>query len=138
MPSPYRHPDDRGDGDRVTAQSVQVRPGSYHDSVTLMRVGRALSGLDGVLAAQTAMATELNLELLTAQGFDVPETAGPNDLVVAVRAVDDAALDSALASLTSLPALLVIFRRPRGASASRYRAVRPRLPQHARLARPSR
>lgn len=86
----------------MTAQSVQVRPGSYHDSVTLMRVGRALSGLDGVLAAQTAMATELNLELLKAQGFDVPETAGPNDLVVAVRAVDDSALDSALSSLTSL------------------------------------
>jgi FdrA protein len=86
----------------VTAQSVQVRPGSYHDSVTLMRVGRALSGLDGVLAAQTAMATELNLELLKAQGFDVPASAGPNDLVVAVRAVDDASLSSALASLASL------------------------------------
>jgi FdrA protein len=81
---------------------VVVRRGAYHDSVTLMRVGRSLAALDGVVAAQSAMATELNRELLAEQGFEVPADAGPNDLVVAVRAVDSGALNRALDALPTL------------------------------------
>ena len=44
-------------------------------------------------AALVAMATELNLELLTGMGFDRHAPgAGPNDMVVAIEADDDAAL----------------------------------------------
>ena len=71
---------------------VEVRAGSYHDSVTLMQVTRAVAGVPGVLAAQVAMGTELNLDLLGGMGFAHPDGAGPNDLVVAVRAVDEGAL----------------------------------------------
>ena len=40
--------------------------------------------LDGVLAAQVAMATPLNVDVLAGMGFDVP-AASPNDMVVALR-----------------------------------------------------
>ncbi|HXA61452.1 MAG TPA: FdrA family protein [Streptosporangiaceae bacterium] len=85
-----------------TRQTVQLLPGAYYDSVTLMRIGRALAERDGVLAAQTAMATELNRELLTELGFPVPAEAGANDLVIAIRATGEAALTSARAALGAL------------------------------------
>jgi FdrA protein len=82
-----------------TRTSVEVRRGAYHDSVTLMQVSRAVSAVDGVQAAQVAMATELNLDLLRGMGFEPPEGAGPNDMVVAVRADDDEAVTRALGEL---------------------------------------
>ncbi len=85
-----------------TRQTVELLPGAYYDSVTLMRIGRALAERDGVLAAQTAMATELNRELLTELGFPVPAEAGANDLVIAIRATGEAALTSARAALGAL------------------------------------
>ena len=36
---------------------VELRPGAYADSVTLLQVSRAVQGAEGVLAAQVAMAT---------------------------------------------------------------------------------
>src|SRR2546430_11965910 len=54
---------------------------------------------DGVEAALIAMATELNLGLLAEMGFAAPPQAGPNDLLIAVRAKDDAALAGALAAV---------------------------------------
>ena len=71
---------------------VDLRRGAYHDSVTLLQVSRTVADVEGVEAAQVAMATELNVEVLTGMGFDVPEGAGPNDLVVAVRAADEDAV----------------------------------------------
>ncbi len=46
-----------------------------------------------------AMATPLNLELLASMGFTVGDDAAPNDLVVAVRAVDDATLAAAITDI---------------------------------------
>ncbi|MFC9976008.1 FdrA family protein [Spirillospora sp. NPDC127200] len=71
---------------------VEVRRGAYHDSVTLMRVSRALGGLAGVGEAMAAMATDLNLRTLADLGFAVPDDAGPADLVVVVRADGEHAL----------------------------------------------
>ncbi|MFA1542144.1 FdrA family protein [Actinomadura monticuli] len=65
---------------------VEVRRGGYHDSVTLMRVSRQLSERPGVTAAMVAMGTGLNREMLGRMGFAVPDEAGPDDLVVAIRA----------------------------------------------------
>ena len=78
---------------------VELRPGAYADSVTLLQVSRTVQGLDGVVAAQVAMATALNIEVLTGMGFDVPAEATTNDMVVALRLVDAAALAGALAGV---------------------------------------
>ena len=75
---------------------VEVRQGSYHDSVTLMQVSRDVTATEGVVSAQVAMGTELNLDLLRGMGFEPPGDAGPNDMVVAVRASDEDALAEAL------------------------------------------
>lgn len=78
---------------------VELRAGAYADSVTLLLVSRAVQGLDGVLAAQVAMATGLNVEVLTQMGFTVPDEATTNDLVVALRLTDAGVLDEALAGV---------------------------------------
>jgi FdrA protein len=84
---------------------VELRRGAYADSVALLQVSREVQGADGVLAAQVAMATGLNLEVLAQMGFDVPAEATANDMVVAVAVREEAdvpgavtAVDSALAA----------------------------------------
>ncbi|HEY6793911.1 MAG TPA: hypothetical protein VI248_04430, partial [Kineosporiaceae bacterium] len=88
-------------------ETVEVRSGAYHDSVTLMQVSRTVAGVPGVLAGQVAMGTDLNLEVLRGMGFTVPDGAGPADLIVAVRAVDAAAhaaaADAVAAALAPAP-----------------------------------
>ncbi|NMH93025.1 FdrA family protein [Pseudonocardia bannensis] len=73
-----------------------------------MRVSRRVGRLEGVGAALVAMASELNLELLAGMGFAPPRHAGINDLLVAIRAQDEDALQAALATtaeaLTARPA----------------------------------
>ncbi len=66
-------------------RSVQLRRGTYVDSVTLMQVSRRVAALDGVTSALVAMATELNLDLAAGMGFEVPPSS-PNELLVAVEA----------------------------------------------------
>jgi FdrA protein len=79
---------------------VIVRPGAYHDSVTLMLVSRRVGAEEGARDIAVGMATPLNLELLEAQGFNVADrdTLGPTDLVIAIRA-DEEAVDSVLAAV---------------------------------------
>src|SRR5258708_24208420 len=76
---------------------VVVRRNTYFDSVTLLQISSEIAGLNGVEDAALVMGTDLNLQLLRDSGLTTnePLTAGPNDLVVAVRAADDATLDSA-------------------------------------------
>jgi FdrA protein len=92
---------------RVT-DHVEVRSGAYYDSVSLMQVSRQVAGAPGVSAAQVAMATELNLDVIRGMGFDIPAQTHPNDLLVAIRGTDHdgvgagrAALDNALAALSA-------------------------------------
>ncbi|MGW5260628.1 FdrA family protein [Microbispora sp. NPDC004025] len=77
---------------------VEVRPGVYRDSVTLMRVSRVLTGQPGVTVAVVAMATELNTALARDLGFAVPP-ATPGDLLVALRASSPEELEDAAAEL---------------------------------------
>jgi FdrA protein len=77
---------------------VELRSGAYADSVTLLQVSRAVQAAPGVVAAQVAMATGLNLEVLEGMGFDVPASS-PNDMVVALRLDDDADVATALAAV---------------------------------------
>ena len=48
---------------------VELRSGAYADSVTLLQVSRTVQAADGVVTAQVAMATGLNLEVLEGMGF---------------------------------------------------------------------
>ena len=67
----------RGGSDVSDRTVVELRHGAYHDSVTLLQVSRTLAAVDGVHAAQVAMGTELNLDVLRTMGFDVPRAQGP-------------------------------------------------------------
>jgi len=81
-----------------------VRPGSYHDSVVLMRLQRSLAALPGVLDAGVVMATPANRELLAASGL-IPEeesAAGPHDLLIAVKAESEEAAGEALSRIDAL------------------------------------
>lgn len=78
---------------------VELRAGAYADSVTLLQVSRDVQQLDGVAAAQVAMATPLNVDVLAQMGFEVPDTATPNDMVVAVRLAEGGSLEEALAAV---------------------------------------
>jgi len=78
-------------------ESVLVHRGRYHDSAYLMRLSRELSARDGVQEAVVVMGTEMNRELLRGAGFHAPalDSAGPMDLVVALRASSPAAIEAA-------------------------------------------
>ena len=70
-----------------------VRRDTYRDSVELMRVAAEMEQLPGVTRAALLMATPANRGLLAEAGLLVAEAmaAGPNDLVIAVAAPDEAA-----------------------------------------------
>ncbi len=86
--------------------TARIFANSYRDSVELMQIAAAIEGRDGIERAGLVMATPANRDVLAAAGLltDAVDGAGPNDLVVAVAAVDDAtataALDDASARLT--------------------------------------
>jgi FdrA protein len=78
---------------------VELRGGAYADSVTLLQVSRRVQDLPGVVTAQVAMATPLNLEVLERMGFDIPAEATANHLVLAVRLADDDMLEDVRAEI---------------------------------------
>ncbi len=80
-------------------EHIAIRKGVYHDSVTLLRISQAAASAPGITAAQVAMATPLNIELAIGLGFTTPDGIGPNDLLVALRADDDAGIAAGLAAL---------------------------------------
>ncbi|MEW1839747.1 FdrA family protein [Nonomuraea angiospora] len=94
----------------MSAETVLVRKGAYVDSISLMRISRALTEMSGVEAAMVAMATELNLAVLRDLGFTVPQ-AGPGDLLIAVRARD------AGAAVEEADRQLATFHRAEGTTA---------------------
>jgi FdrA protein len=64
-----------------------------------MQVSRTVGALPGVTGVLVAMATPLNLELAANMGLAPDETASPEQLLIAVRAEDDAALAAAVAAV---------------------------------------
>jgi FdrA protein len=78
---------------------LEVRRGAYYDSVSLMQVSRHVASAPGVSAAQVAMATELNVDVIAGMGFSIPDVVQPNELLVAIRADHDDALAAGLAAL---------------------------------------
>src|SRR4051812_212433 len=55
-----------------------------------MQVSRDVGTTDGVRAVLVAMATPLNLELAASMGLAPAEDASPEQLLIAIRADDDA------------------------------------------------
>lgn len=88
----------------MAVTKVEIRSGAYYDSVVLMQLQRALADLPGVLDAGVLMGTPANKELLEQSGLLTPEaqTAEADDLVIAVKAEDQAAADRALAQVDEL------------------------------------
>jgi FdrA protein len=85
---------------------VEVRPGSYHDSIVLMVASARMLEVVGVEVAMAAMATPLNLEVLRDVGLWDPtlEQAGAGDLVLAARGAGaEAAIGAAEAALAEPP-----------------------------------
>jgi FdrA protein len=85
----------------------RVEKGRYLDSVALMRVSRRLSALPGVEAAAAMLGTPANKDLMRDAGLLAreAESAGPNDLIIAVRGADpQAAVNAALELLAEKPA----------------------------------
>jgi FdrA protein len=69
----------------------EVLRGVYRDSVELMQITERLKATPGVIDAAVVMGTDLNKKLLREAGLLTPdgERAGPNDLVIAVRALEE-------------------------------------------------
>ena len=80
-------------------RSLETRRGSYVDSVTLMQVSKRVGSLPGVRSALVAMATDLNLDLAVGMGFEPPAGVSPNEMIVALEADNDEALDAARAEV---------------------------------------
>jgi FdrA protein len=78
---------------------TQIKKSAYQDSVTLLHLARELRTGDGVLEAAALMGTPANKGLLAQAGLLTPEAeaAGPNDLVIVVRAESIAAAERATA-----------------------------------------
>jgi FdrA protein len=81
-----------------------VRRGIYHDSVALMRAGKDLLGLAGVLDAALMMGTAANRAILRSAGLHAAAFDGARDadLLVAVKARDEASARGALAAVDGL------------------------------------
>jgi FdrA protein len=88
----------------MAAIKVEIRSGAYHDSVVLMQLQRSLADTAGVLDAGVVMGTDANKEIL-AQSDLLPleaKAAAADDLVVVVRAENEAAATAALAAVDGL------------------------------------
>jgi FdrA protein len=105
----------------VTIALCRVRRGFYMDSAALMRLSQTIAALPGIAQAALMIGSPSNRHLMAAAGLlgDNAETAGPNDLIIAVRAMNEAA---GAAALTEAEALL---DRP-AATTGEAGAYRPR------------
>ncbi len=88
----------------MSVTKSQIRPGAYFDSVVLMQLQRNLAALPGVEDAGVVMATPANLELLADSNLLVAESkaARPDDLLIVVRAGNEADATSALGQVDEL------------------------------------
>src|SRR2546421_8913312 len=76
---------------------AHVKRNTYFDSITLMKIARGLTGMDGIEDAAAIMATEPNLQLLAEAGLTPFEgNAGPADVLLVVRANNESSAEAAL------------------------------------------
>src|SRR5438094_5390274 len=111
---------------RVASVRVVVRKNAYIDSVTLLQVSAEVASVPGVQEAALVMGTDLNRDVLRDSDLLVgdAQTASPNDLILAVRAEDDASLERALAEAERLLSNRRISIPMRGVDAAASRSIR--------------
>jgi FdrA protein len=97
----------------MSVTKSEVRAGAYYDSVVLMQLQRGLADLPNVLDAGVVMATPANCELLAASGLASEAGAGPDDLLIVVKAEHEQAAMEALGKVDEL-----LTRRSSGQSQS--------------------
>ncbi len=98
---------------------TEIRQGTYYDSVVLMQLQKALADLPGVIDAGVVMATPANCDLLAASNLLVETTAGSDDLLIVVKAEDEATAQDALSQVDALMAA----RRSKASSTFRPRSL---------------
>lgn len=105
-----------------------VKKSAYRDSVALLGLARDLRASAGVSEVAALMATDANKALMAQSGLLTPEAAvaGPNDLVVVIRATSAAEAQRAVARAAEL---LAGAGQPGGEAARR---ARPRTLDSAR------
>jgi FdrA protein len=87
----------------MSVTKYEVRAGAYYDSVVLMQLQRGLVGLPGVVDAGVVMATRANRDLLSANDLLPAEIqASPDDLLIVVKAENDAAAREAIEQVDAL------------------------------------
>ena len=118
----------------MSVSRFQVRRGAYYDSVVLLQLQKALAGQPGVEEVGVAMATPANRALLAETGL-LPSSgveALADDLIVAVRARDQATAEAAIAALDEL-----LRARRGGDGATEQEDPRPRSLETALRLQPS-
>ena len=82
----------------------EIRSGVYYDSIVLMQLQRSLAGQPGVIDAGVVMGTEANKHLLVQGALFASEveSAGTDDLVIVVKAEDEAKAQAALIKVDEL------------------------------------
>ncbi len=82
----------------MVAVGEDIRRGAYYDSVVLMQLQRSLAALPRILDAGVVMGTDANKNVLAQSDLLTPgaKAAAADDLIVLVRAEDDAAAQTAL------------------------------------------
>jgi FdrA protein len=88
----------------MAVTKADIRSGAYYDSVVLMQLQRSLAALPGILDAGVVMGTDANKDILAQTNLLMPEAraAVADDLVIVVRAEDDAQAAAALGQVDEL------------------------------------
>jgi FdrA protein len=99
----------------MAVTKVEIRSGAYYDSVVLMQLQRSLADLAGIIDAGVVMGTDANKDVLAQSALLTPEaqSAGADDLVIVVRAENDADAQAALSRVDEL----LSARRAKGTDA---------------------
>ncbi|MFR3991535.1 MAG: hypothetical protein ACLTY5_02570 [Angelakisella sp.] len=81
--------------------SLQIKPNTYYDSITLMIISKELKKVPGVKEALVGMGTDLNLDIAKVTGLSSPELEAitPNDFFVALDCENEEAEAAALKAL---------------------------------------
>ncbi len=98
-----------------------IKPGEYRDSVALMLLARDLGVLPGVTDVSVVMGTPANQAVLLQAGLLTTEAqaASPNDLIIAVKAKDEASARAAIAQAQTLLAQKAASVQSSGTTRSR-------------------
>lgn len=98
---------------------LTVRANAYKDSIRLLEATRAVLATPGVEWGWSLMATPANIATLAQEGFTTGlDEASANDLILAVRAVDEASANAAMSIATE-----ALFGAPTGAAVQEQHAA---------------